>query len=116
RNGVEMHRILRSEGRLLSVTPSADHLGQIVQPLGLLEVDRRKGERVQRALGSLFDLERSSRHSWEMHLRHDEIETLVAMGPSARHIDPSLLSQRIHSLPEPLLVRGDVTLSTWAPR
>ena len=35
RDGAELRRILRPEGRLLLVTPAADHLSELTEPLGL---------------------------------------------------------------------------------
>jgi 23S rRNA (guanine745-N1)-methyltransferase len=46
RDGAEFRRILRPDGRLLLVTPAADHLSELTQPLGLLHVDERKRDRL----------------------------------------------------------------------
>jgi hypothetical protein len=55
RNGAELRRILSPAGRLLVVTPQRDHLGEIVRPLGLLPVDKRKEERLADTLGPYFE-------------------------------------------------------------
>ncbi len=46
RHGAELRRVLHPAGRLLVVTPDSDHLGELAGPLGLLEVDPRKDERL----------------------------------------------------------------------
>ena len=42
--------MLRPEGRLVVVTPAADHLGELVGPLGLLRVDPDKAARLAATL------------------------------------------------------------------
>ena len=46
RNGPEIARVLDPDGRLVVVTPAADHLGELVGPLGLLRVDPDKAARL----------------------------------------------------------------------
>ena len=50
RNGPEIARVLRSDGRLVVVSPAADHLGEIVGPLDLLRVDPDKAARLATSL------------------------------------------------------------------
>ena len=50
RNGPEIARVLRPDGRLVVVTPAADHLGELVGPLGLLRVDPDKADRLAASL------------------------------------------------------------------
>ena len=51
RNGPEIARVLRPGGLLVVVTPAADHLAELVGPLGLLRVDPRKAERTATTWG-----------------------------------------------------------------
>ncbi len=51
RNGAETARVLAPGGRLVVVTPAADHLAELVGPLGLLSVDPAKAERLAGSLG-----------------------------------------------------------------
>ncbi len=55
RDGAELRRILRPDGALLLVTPAADHLAELIGPLGLLSVDERKPERLADKLGPYFE-------------------------------------------------------------
>ena len=50
RNGPEIARVLRPDGRLVVVTPAADHLAELVGPLGLLRVDPDKAARLAATL------------------------------------------------------------------
>lgn len=106
RNGAEFHRVLRADGVLIVVTPGARHLAELTGPLGLLSVDVRKADRIAGTLGGRF----RSAGTWplELSLRlgHADVASLVAMGPSARHLDPDTLKARVARLPEPVAVTG----------
>lgn len=116
RNGPEFRRVLRPDGALLVVTPATEHLHELVGPLGLLRVDPTKTERVIGHLGVHFDLIGVTAHRRRLMLRRSEVQTLIGMGPSAWHIDPVRLAQRIAGLPEPLPVTASVRLATYRPR
>lgn len=116
RNGPEFHRVLRAEGLLLVVTPGADHLGELVGPLGLLSVDERKSDRVAETLGDHFTEIASASHRIPMILTRSEAAALVGMGPSAHHITPSELADRLAALPSSLRVTGSFVISSLVPR
>ncbi|WP_405058149.1 methyltransferase domain-containing protein [Kribbella sp. NBC_01505] len=113
RNAAEMARILRPGGALLVVTPNPEHLAELVGVLGLVSVDEDKERRLQDALGGTFA--ETGRELIEEPMRLDRVavEQLVLMTPSARHIHPHELADRIAVLPEPALVTLSVTLTTW---
>lgn len=115
RNGAEFHRILHPGGRLLVVTPTAEHLAELVGPLGLLSVDADKRGRVAASLSAWFEPtgERHLRRS--LRLTHAEVRALVAMGPSAWHTDPEELAVRIAALPAPAAVTASVALHAFRP-
>ena len=48
RNGPEIARVLRPGGALVVVTPTAAHLAELVNALGLISVDERKQQRLER--------------------------------------------------------------------
>ncbi|WP_326562516.1 putative RNA methyltransferase [Micromonospora sp. NBC_01796] len=116
RNGPEFRRVLRPDGALLVVTPAADHLAELVDRLDLLRVDPTKSDRVAGSLAGEFDLVDRSRHTHPMRLHRREVATLVGMGPSAWHVDPARLADRIESLPEPVTVTATVELGHYRPR
>lgn len=114
RNGAELARVLDPEGALLVVTPAADHLGELVAALDLLRVDERKDERLDEQLGAYLTPVGSRRCAFEMQLGHDDVQNLVAMGPSARHVDPGVPARRVAELPDPVGVTASVAISLFA--
>ncbi|MGC5029957.1 putative RNA methyltransferase [Micromonospora sp. DT229] len=116
RNGPEFRRVLDPAGRLLVVTPTAEHLTELVDALGLLRVDPAKADRVAASLGDHFVEESTAVHRQALTLSHSEVATLVGMGPSAWHADPAGLADRIGALGEPVRVRMAVRLGVYRPR
>ncbi|GIJ77295.1 23S rRNA (guanine745-N1)-methyltransferase [Micromonospora phaseoli] len=116
RNGTEFHRVLDPAGRLLVVTPAADHLAELVGALGLLRVDPAKADRVAASLGGHFTEESTAVHRRVLTLTGPEVTTLVGMGPSAWHTDPAGLAARIAALGEPVRVTVAVRLGVHRPR
>jgi 23S rRNA (guanine745-N1)-methyltransferase len=114
RNGAEMARVLRSGGALLVVTPTDRHLAELVSALGLLSVDTRKRERLERELGDRLPISRSEVVEWRMELGRLDLQAVVAMGPSAAHVDPGAVRERIARLPDPVDVTGSVTITVCA--
>jgi 23S rRNA (guanine745-N1)-methyltransferase len=115
RNGAEMRRILSPAGRLLVVTPTPDHLGELIGPVGLLTVDQRKQERLTEKLSPYFALAGRHEHRVMLSLTRGAVTALVAMGPSSWHADPPALAARIGQLREPISVTLAVTLSVYQP-
>lgn len=115
RNGAEFRRVLAPTGRLLVVTPAADHLTELVDALGLLRVDPAKADRVAASLGGHFAEESAAVHRQELSLSGPEVNTLVGMGPSAWHTDPAGLAARITALGDPVRVTVAVRLGVYRP-
>ncbi|WP_345152570.1 putative RNA methyltransferase [Micromonospora maritima] len=116
RNGAEFRRVLDPAGALLVVTPAVEHLGELVDALGLLRVDPDKADRVTGSLGGHFVEESATAHRAELALTRAEVTTLVGMGPSAWHTDPGRLAARIAALPEPTPVTAAVRVGVHRPR
>ncbi|HET9516650.1 MAG TPA: methyltransferase domain-containing protein, partial [Actinoplanes sp.] len=95
RNGAEFRRVLRPDGVLLVVTPAADHLTELIGALGLLRVDSDKAHRVAESLAGSFASAGTSTHRRTMTLTHQQVHTLVAMGPSAWHTEPQRLAAAV---------------------
>jgi 23S rRNA (guanine745-N1)-methyltransferase len=115
RNGAEFHRVLRPDGTLLVVTPTGEHLAELVGPLGLLNVDAAKPGRVAAGLSPWFIPAGQHRLDRTLHLSHAEVRVLVGMGPSAWHADPATLAARIATLPTPVTVTASVHLRRFTP-
>jgi 23S rRNA (guanine745-N1)-methyltransferase len=113
RNAAEVARVLVPGGGLVVVTPTAHHLRELVEPLGLLDVDARKDERLAAQMEGPLALERRDEHEWPMALDHDAVRALAGMGPSAFHGDDGERTERIARLPDPLTATASVTVSVY---
>ncbi len=86
RNGPEIARVLRPDGRLVVVTPAADHLAELVGPLGLLRVDPDKAARLAATLEPHLEPVADGGAPRGLRLDRAAVATLVGMGPHARHL------------------------------
>jgi 23S rRNA (guanine745-N1)-methyltransferase len=111
RNAAEFRRVVDEEGRLVVVTPTARHLVELVDRLGLIRVDPAKEERVAATLDAHFAVADRQRVESGLDLDRDGAAHAVAMGPSAWHVDP--LPER---LPDRLAVTLSVDVTAYAPR
>jgi 23S rRNA (guanine745-N1)-methyltransferase len=115
RNGPEIARVLHPAGRLVVVTPSTDHLAEIVAPLGLLRVDPDKAARLAGTLEPHLEPVRTAAFRQGLELDRASVATLVGMGPHARHLDPAALASSLAALPEPVHVTVAVDIGTYRP-
>ncbi len=115
RNGAEFARILRPDGALLVLVPAAGHLAELVGSLGLLRVDPAKQQRLEQSLGGHFAPVRARVLEQPLQLTHDEVGTLVGMGPSAWHQDAAQLAAAIAALPTPVTATARVVLHHYRP-
>ncbi len=113
RNGAETARVLRPEGRLVVVTPAADHLGELVGALGLLRVDPSKTARLAASLEPHLEPVRLTAHRQELVLDRAAVATLVGMGPHARHLSRAAVQAALAGLPEPLRVTVAVDVACY---
>jgi 23S rRNA (guanine745-N1)-methyltransferase len=113
RNGPETARVLAPGGRLVVVTPAADHLAELIGPLGLLQVDPDKARRLAAALEPQLSPAGATGHRERLELDRAAVATLVGMGPHARHLTPERLTAAVAGLPERTSVTVSVDVSTW---
>ncbi|MBM2622189.1 methyltransferase domain-containing protein [Actinoplanes sp. LDG1-06] len=107
RNGAEFRRVLRPEGRLLVVTPAPDHLRELIDAHGLIQVDPDKAARVRDALGDHFKEESSTALRRALTLTAVETRTLIGMTPSAHHVSDFPAA--------PTTVTASVLVTTYRP-
>jgi 23S rRNA (guanine745-N1)-methyltransferase len=113
RNGPEIARVLADDGRLVVVTPAADHLSELVGPLGLLQVDPDKAARLAATLEPHLEPVGSAVHRERLRLDRAAVATLVGMGPHARHLTRDAVRTSLAALPEPLDVTVSVRIGTY---
>jgi 23S rRNA (guanine745-N1)-methyltransferase len=106
RSGAEFRRILRPDGLLIVATPTPEHLAEL---RGIIAVDPAKEQRLSDGLGPWFTPAGRVVHRWPLRLAANEVRALVAMGPSARHVDPAEVA------PADTL-SAVVQLTVWRPR
>jgi 23S rRNA (guanine745-N1)-methyltransferase len=116
RNPPELARILAPEGRVIVVTPGPDHLRELVSTLGMIGVDPDKPARLQAKLSPELRPVGASALEFELTLDRPAVLALAAMGPSAHHIDPAELRERVALLPRAAVVTASVRIDTFAHR
>jgi 23S rRNA (guanine745-N1)-methyltransferase len=70
------------------VSPAAEHLAELVAAHRLLTVQKDKHEQIARTLGGFFTVVRTRVDRRRLTLSGDQVRTLIAMTPSARHVSP----------------------------
>jgi 23S rRNA (guanine745-N1)-methyltransferase len=115
RNGPEIARILRPEGRLVVITPAADHLAELIGPLGLLRVDPDKSARLASSLEPHLEPVAAAAYREVLALEPADVTTLVGMGPHARHLSKAALAAAVAGLPAPVQVTVSVDVTTYRP-
>lgn len=115
RNPAEVRRVLDADGSFIVVTPTARHLGELVERLGMVSVDEDKPRRLAESLAGRFVMADRSRVEYPMALTHPDVEALVAMGPSAHHLTAAHRADRIAALPSEFDVTASVTVSVYTP-
>jgi hypothetical protein len=107
RNGPEFVRVMQKGGVAVIVTPAPGHLHELVAALGLLGMRERKLDQLAP------DLEVVGTRQLEWHLTLDRAAArdAAAMGPSAFHIDPPELDERVGALAQVVDVTAAVTIT-----
>ncbi|GAB3929892.1 SAM-dependent methyltransferase [Microlunatus endophyticus] len=115
RNPGEFARLLSPGGRLLIATPSDDHLVEIRDRLGMIDVRPGKPAQLQQSLRDWFAPDQQEDLKTTLRLGSATLADLVLMGPTAHHRKDDL-EQRIAALPAPTAVTLSVTLSVFRRR
>lgn len=108
-------RLLAPGGIVVLATATADHLRQLRSRLGTLGVDPRKSERLHDAFAG-FEVVDDQPVDWRLALGRHDVKDLVAMGPSAHHLDAAQLCEAVVALPEVLGVSAAMSVTVLRPR
>ncbi|MER2136919.1 MAG: SAM-dependent methyltransferase, partial [Arthrobacter sp.] len=100
-------------GRLLVVTPLPQHLQEIRQLAGMLEIGGEKEARVVQSLGPDFEAGQAERVEYRMALGRTDVENVVLMGPSAHHVDAAALSDTLDRMEFPVWVSAAFSLQQF---
>ncbi|WP_275293243.1 putative RNA methyltransferase [Amycolatopsis sp. La24] len=113
RNATEFHRVLAPGGKLVVASPLPGHLAELGDLV--LAVDARKEERLEAALGGLFERESGVEVVRTQEFSAAQVRDVVAMGPAGFHLDRDGRRERLEAA-----AGRDVTLavsvSTWRKR
>ena len=105
RNMQEFARVLKPSGQLVVLTPDAGHLDELRTPLGIVAVEEDKISRLYEQTAGLLEPQAQPQHvEFQMRLDRASISAQIGMSPSARHIRPEELEQRLATLPEVMTV------------
>ncbi|HEY5820663.1 MAG TPA: methyltransferase domain-containing protein [Propionibacteriaceae bacterium] len=113
RNPAEFARVLRTGGVLVVVTPLPEHLIELRLPLGLLDIEAGKDDRLAAAMAGHLEPGPRSVCRYQVLLDTRATLDLVSMGPNAFHHDRSSLATQIATIEPPIAVSVAVTVSVW---
>lgn len=88
RNLGEFVRVLRPDGRLVTVTPRSSHLAELRARHELLDVPSGKAEQLAAAAAEFFDLVDTRVVKYRFEATAELAADLIAMGPNAFHTLP----------------------------
>lgn len=112
RNIPEIRRVLVDDGLLAVVTPTPDHLHELIEPLGMLHVDVEKQSRLDAVLADFSPVVAESL-DYRANMDHAALTALVAMGPSAHHVTAHEISDRVSALAASVDVTVSVRISLY---
>ncbi|GAA1474221.1 methyltransferase domain-containing protein [Corynebacterium felinum] len=114
RNASEFARVLKPQGEVVVMTPNVGHLSELREPLGIIDVEKGKIDRmIAQASGHLVPVGEPETVEFVMNLDQASIATQIGMSPSARHIHPDILAERIATLPSSMAVTARATVTRF---
>ncbi|MEJ4099789.1 methyltransferase domain-containing protein [Corynebacterium mastitidis] len=112
RNAEEFARVLTPGGEVVVLTADAGHLSELREPLGIIDVEKGKVDRlIEQASGHLAVRQEPRTIEFPMTLDQASIAAQIGMSPSARHIEPAELRRRIEALPPTMTVTARATIT-----
>ncbi|CAB0500907.1 methyltransferase domain-containing protein [Corynebacterium diphtheriae] len=115
RNASEFARVLKPGGQVIVLTADAGHLEELREPLGIIGVEKGKVQRmIDQAAGNLVPVSDPEPIEFTMHLDQDSIASQIGMSPSARHIHPDVVGERIATLPSVMDVTARAMITRFA--
>ena len=112
RNTNEIERVLAPGGVLIVVSPTAVHLSELIEPLGMLRVDPHKQRRLAVALNRFRTIERRTL-TYRQHLDQQDAARAAGMGPAAMHLPARAFAARARTLPRRTWVTIGVHITAY---
>jgi 23S rRNA (guanine745-N1)-methyltransferase len=116
RNAHELARVLVPGGMLLVLTPAPEHLAELRDLLGTLEVGRGKLATLDASLAGKLELAEREPLRRRLTLPPADVRSLVTMGPTAHHLAREGRAERLAALDEPVTATASVVLSVYLRR
>lgn len=114
RNASEFARVLKPGGQVVVLTAGQGHLDELREPLGIIGVEEGKVQRmIDQAAGHLKPVGEPEPVEFTMQLDQGSIATQIGMSPSARHIHPDVLAERIATLPTTMAVTARAMITRF---
>ncbi len=95
RNPAEFRRLVHPDGLAVMAFPGSDHLAELIDRLGLIQVHPGKEERIAESFDAAFNLVHRQELRFHLDLRAEDLLDLIRMGPSARHLSEEDVLSRI---------------------
>lgn len=92
RSGQEFARVIGKNGIVVIAAAQPGHLAELTRPLGLLEVDPAKNERIEETMTPWLVRQSTTEITEPVDLTPDLATALIAMGPNAHHVDLTALT------------------------
>jgi 23S rRNA (guanine745-N1)-methyltransferase len=113
RNGAELARILNPAGRAVIVTPTRNHMRELRERFGLIDIQDDKDARLDAQLDLLHLVSRDILE-YRIEIGPADVLNEIFMGPSAFHLDRDAVLQQLDARPATVTV--SVTVSVFAAR
>ncbi|MTV25946.1 methyltransferase domain-containing protein [Nitriliruptoraceae bacterium ZYF776] len=115
RNPAELRRVLREGGLVVVARPLPDHLAELRDHVPLIAIDPDKGPRLAAAFGDGFSAASVHEVRSRVTVPRAVARDVVAMGPSAHHLDADALDAAVAALPDEVAVTVAVEIRTLRP-
>lgn len=115
RNAAEFARVLKSDGALVVVTPTAAHLADMASEVGMLGIQEGKEEALVQSLAEHFSLAGTTELQVPLELSPADVGHVALMGPAGHHLDEQALSRRLASFPVLTQTTAAFRISVFRP-
>ncbi|MBV7281571.1 methyltransferase domain-containing protein [Corynebacterium sp. TAE3-ERU30] len=114
-NAAECARVLAPGGNVVMLNAEPGHLSELREPLGILDVEQGSTERLIEEMSEyLVPVQPPQLVEFRMSLDQPSIAAQIGMSPSARHIEPEVLAERVAVLPKRMEITARASITRFA--